>query len=241
MDFRKRDNVSVDCVIFGLDTDGLNILLHKRTLNMYNDNYPVIDDWVICGGRVYISKTLEASANIIFQSSTGYNVFNRTQFRTYGNPSRIKSDKDLLWVRSHGVKTQSMTIAYYFTQPKDCITVNEKHFKWFPIKGLPELGFDHSKIIKDAHEDLMKKIMVEPIIFNLMPDKFTLNELQFAFESILDIELDNRNFRKKVLKKIYIVPLNETKKGNAKKPSKLYVFSREVYNKVTEKDFIVNV
>ncbi|MEP5340406.1 MAG: NUDIX hydrolase [Algibacter sp.] len=241
MDFRKRDSVSVDCVVFGLDTNGLNILLRKRTLNMYNENYPVIDDWAITGGRVFISKTLEESANIIFENVTTYTVFNRTQFRTYGNPSRLKSDEDLLWAKSHGVKTQFMTIAYYFTQPKEHIKADKKEYKWFSLKSLPELGFDHDQIIKDAHEDLKQKIMVEPVIFDLMPNKFTLNELQMAFESVLDIELDNRNFRKKVLKKIYIVPLNETKKGSAKKPSKLYIFSRDVYDKVTEKDFIINV
>lgn len=241
MDFRKRDNVSVDCVIFGLNDHGLNVLLRKRTLNMFDENYPIIDDWMITGGRVFISKTLEDSANLIFEGITGFKEFNRTQFKTYGNPTRLKTDKDLLWVRSHGVKTQSMTIAYYFAQPMECIKANEDEFKWFPVQALPELGFDHSEIIKDAHEDLQQKIMVEPIIFDLMPDKFTLNELQFAFESVLEIELDNRNFRKKVLKKIYIVPLNETKKGTAKKPSKLYVFSRDVYDKVSEKDFIVNV
>ena len=241
MDFRKRDNVSVDCVIFGLDSDGLNILLRKRKLNMFNDNYPVIDDWMITGGRVFISKTLEESANIIFEQITGIKVFNRIQFHTYGNPFRLKSDKDLLWVRSHGVKRQSMTIAYYFTQPKDSIDVNDDEFRWFSLKSLPELGFDHQKIINDAHEDLKQKIMVEPVIFDLMSNKFTLNELQLAFESVLEVEVDNRNFRKKVLNKSYIVPLNETKKGNAKKPSKLYVFSRDVYDKVTEKEHIINI
>ena len=241
MDFRKRDNVSVDCVIFGLNEAGLNVLLRKRSLNMFDENYPVIDDWMITGGRVFISKTLEESANIIFKGITGYSEFNRTQFRTYGNPTRLKSDKDLLWVRSHGVKAQSMTIAYYFAQPMESISAHDKDFQWFSLNALPELGFDHNKIVKEAHEDLKQKIMIEPLIFDLMPNKFTLNELQFAFESVLEIELDNRNFRKKVLKKVYIVPLNETKKGTAKKPSKLYVFSREVYNKVSEKDFIVNV
>ena len=241
MDFRKRDNVSVDCVIFGLDTDGLKILLRQRKLNMFNENYPVINDWIITGGRVFISKTLEETANIIFKDITGLNVYNRRQFRTYGNPSRIKSDKDLLWVRSHGVKTQSMTIAYYFIQPKSDVKVEGNEFQWFSLNNLPELGFDHSKIIKDAHEDLKQKIMVEPVIFDLLPVKFTLNELQFAFESILEIELDNRNFRKKVLKKAYIIPLNETKKGTAKKPSKLYVFSRDVYDKVTEKELLINI
>ncbi|MDO6818419.1 NrtR DNA-binding winged helix domain-containing protein [Zobellia sp. 1_MG-2023] len=241
MDFRKLDNVSVNCVIFGLGPEGLDVLLQKRTLNMFRKEYPIIDDWVITGERAFINKTLEESANSIFKSITNLNEFNRIQFHTYGITSRIKTDKDLLWTKSQGLKTQSMTIAYYFVQPKKNIKLSNDEFKWFPLKALPELGFDHKKIIEDAQEDLKQKIMVEPIIFDFISHKFTLNELQIAFESVLNIEIDNRNFRKKVLKKIYIVPLNETRKGNAKKPSKLYVFSRDVYDKVTEKDLIINI
>ena len=77
MDFRKRDNVSVDCVIFGLNEAGLNVLLRKRKLNMFDDDYPVVDDWIITGGRVFISKTLEASANIIFKGITGWSYLPR--------------------------------------------------------------------------------------------------------------------------------------------------------------------
>ncbi|WP_372753525.1 NUDIX hydrolase [Mariniflexile sp.] len=242
MDFRKRDNVSVDCVIFGLDSDGLSILLRNRKLNMFNEKFPIIDDWVVVGGLVIISKTLGETADLIFKDITGLNVFNKIQFHTYGNPSRIKSEKDLLWIRIHGVKRQTMTIAYYYLQPKESIKLQKNSdFKWFPLRALPEMGFDHKRIINDAHEDLKRKIMIEPVIFDLMPVKFTLNELQMAFESILEVELDNRNFRKKVQNKAYIVPLNETKKGLAKKPSKLYVFSRDVYDKVTEKDYIINI
>ena len=240
MDFRKLDNVSVNCIIFGLGSDGLYVLLQKRTLNMFRDDFPFIDDWIITGERAFISKTLEESANTIFKSITNLSEFNRIQFRTYGNSSSLKTDKDLLWVKSHGLKVQSMTIAYYFVQPKKSATLTTDQFKWFSIKSLPDLGFDHYDIINDAHEDLKKKIMVEPVIFDFLPYKFTLNELQIAFEAVLNIELDNRNFRKKALKKIYIVPLNETKKGNAKKPSKLYAFSRDVYDKVTEKESMIN-
>ncbi|MBT2162682.1 NUDIX hydrolase [Zobellia barbeyronii] len=240
MDFRKLDNVSVNCIIFGLGSDGLYVLLQKRTLNMFRDDFPIIDDWIITGERAFISKTLEESANTIFKSITNLSEFNRIQFRTYGNSSSLKTDKDLLWVKSHGLKVQSMTIAYYFVQPKKSATLTTDQFKWFSIKSLPDLGFDHYDIINDAHEDVKKKIMVEPVIFDFLPYKFTLNELQIAFEAVLNIELDNRNFRKKALKKIYIVPLNETKKGNAKKPSKLYAFSRDVYDKVTEKESMIN-
>lgn len=88
MDFRKRDNVSVDCVIFGLNDLGLNVLLRKRTLNMFDENYPVIDDWMITGGRVFISKTLEESANVIFEGITG--IMNLTELNL--EPMEIQHD-----------------------------------------------------------------------------------------------------------------------------------------------------
>lgn len=74
----------------------------------------------------------------------------------------------------------------------------------------------------------------------MVPIKFTLNELQIAFETLLNIELDNRNFRKKTISKSYIVPLDDKRKvAGSKKPSKLYMFSKDVYEKIAEKDFIV--
>lgn len=241
MDFRKRDNVTVDCVIFGLDAKGLNVLLRKRTLNLYDENYKVIDDWVVTGYYVFKSKTLEESADHIFKEITGVDNADKIQFKTYGNPNRIKSEKDLLWVRSRGVKTQTMTIAYYYALPLEKVSLKHDGFKWFLYQSLPELGFDHQKIVVDAYEDLKRKIMTEPIVFNFLSVKFTLNDLQFAYESILHVEIDNRNFRKKALSKPYIVPLNEKRKGVSKKPSKLYVFSRDVYDAVKEKDYLISV
>lgn len=241
MDFRKRDNVTVDCVIFGMDTNGLNVLLRNRTLNMYDDDFLVIDDWVLTGYYVFKSKTLEESADLIFKEITGMQSADKIQFRTYGNPGRIKSEKDLLWIRSRGVQAQTMTIAYYYALPLEKVSLKHEGFRWFHYQSLPELGFDHQLIIQDAYEDLKKKIMTEPIIFNFLPMKFTLNDLQFAFESVLNIEIDNRNFRKKAMGKPYIVPLNEKRKGVSKKPSKLYVFSRDVYDAVKEKDYIISV
>ncbi|MBA6316039.1 NUDIX hydrolase [Cellulophaga baltica] len=241
MDFRKRDNVTVDCVIFALDANGLHVLLRNRTLNLYDDKFLEINDWVITGYYVFKSKTLEESADLIFKEITGVSNADKIQFRTYGNPSRIKSEKDLLWIRSRGVQAQTMAIGYYYALPLDVVSLKHDGFKWFKYQSLPELGFDHQKIVADAYEDLKKKIMTEPIIFNFLPVKFTLNDLQFAYESILDIKIDNRNFRKKSLGKPYIVPLNEKRKGVSKKPSKLYVFSKDVYNTVKEKDYIISV
>jgi ADP-ribose pyrophosphatase YjhB (NUDIX family) len=241
MDFRKIDNISVDCVIFGLGTDSLNILLSRRRLDMFNDNYPVIDDWVLTGRHIFKSETLDESADRIFKDITGLECVYKQQFSSYGNPSRIQNDKDLLWVRSRGGNPRTTTVAYYFLLPMDKVSLKNNNIKWFSLKSLPKLGFDHRQIVDDAYEDLKKKIMIEPIIFDLVKDKFTLNELQIAYELVLDVSIDNRNFRKKAISKSYIVPLEEKRKGVSKKPAKLYMFSRDVYEKLSGEGHIVNV
>ncbi|WP_027470488.1 NUDIX hydrolase [Saccharicrinis fermentans] len=241
MDFRKIDNVSVDCVIFGLGSDSLNILLSKRTLDMFNDNYPVVDDWVVTGHHIFKSETLDEAADRIFSEISGFNDVYKIQFRTYGNPSRIQSDKDLLWVRSRGGNPRTMTVAYYFLIPMDRFELKQNTLKWFSIKSLPKLGFDHRQLIEDAYSDLQQKVMVEPVIFDLLREKFTLNELQVAFELVLNIKIDNRNFRKKALSKSYIVPLEEKRLGVSKKPAKLYMFSKDVYDKLSGEGYIINI
>ncbi len=242
MDFRKISNLSVDCVIFGLGADSLSVLLRKRTLNLYNDNYPAIDDWVLPGENVFKSNNLGESANRILAEISGLNFANKKQFRTYGNQKRLQADKDLLWIRSQGAEVRTVTVVYYLTLPKENIVFDrDSDLRWFPVKALPEVGFDHRFIIHDAYEDLQSKIMTEPIMFDLVPVKFTLNELQTAFEILLNIELDNRNFRKKAISKPYIVPLEDKRKsGGSKKPSKLYMFSKDVYDKIAEKDYIIS-
>jgi 8-oxo-dGTP diphosphatase len=242
MDFRKINNLSVDCVIFGLGEDNLSILLHKRTLNLYNDNFAVIDDWVLPGQSVFKSNNLEQSADRVLQEITKQHFSSKKQFRTYGSHRRVKSEKDLLWLRSIGGESRTITVVYYLALPKENIVIEENSdFRWFAIKSLPEIGLDHQTIITDAYEDLKSKTMTEPIMFDLVPLKFTLNELQTAFEILLNTELDNRNFRKKAISKAYIVPLvDKRKSGTSKKPSKLYMFSKDVYDKTTEKDYIIN-
>ncbi|MCW2120969.1 NUDIX hydrolase [Flavobacterium sp. 7A] len=241
MDFRKINNLSVDCVIFGLGSENLNVLLQKRSLNLYNENYPVIDDWVLPGEHVFKSNSLGQSADKILIEVTNNHFANKKQFRTYGSHRRVKSDKDLLWVRSRGGEARTITVVYYLTMPINTIELAENsNFRWFPVESLPEVGFDHQLIINDCYEDLKSKITTEPILFDLVPVKFTLNELQTAFQIVLNIELDNRNFRKKTISKAYIVPLDDKRKvAGSKKPSKLYMFSKDVYEKIAENDFMI--
>lgn len=241
MDFRKISNISVDCVILGFDNTEIKILLSKRTLQMYDDKYPVVEDWILTGNHVYKSERLDIAALRIFKDLTGLENAYMEQFRTFGNPERIKNDKDLLWVKSRGTDPRTMSIAYYFILPSSQIILKDKNTQWFSLNDLPNLGFDHKEIILRAYSNLKYKVMSEPIIFEFLEDKFTLNDLQLAYESILDIKIDNRNFRKKAISKTYIVPLDEKRVGTSKKPAKLYMFSKDIYKRTSKNHNIINI
>jgi len=240
MDFRKIPNISIDCVIFGLATNGINILLSKRSLNMHDDQYPVIDDWMLTSGHILKDESLDGSALRIFQNLTGLKQVYYKQFGTFGNPERVNTNKDLLWMLSRDISPRVISVAYYFLLPTEKVTLKNNNVKWFSIKHLPQLGFDHKKIIAHANDDLKQKVMTEPVIFEFLPDKFTLNELQQAYESVLDIQIDNRNFRKKIIAKTYVVPLAEKRIGVSKKPANLYMFSRDIYEKTKSKHQLIN-
>jgi hypothetical protein len=208
---------------------------------MYDNKHPVIDDWVLTGDHVFKSENLNESARRVFKKATGLDDSFNKQFRTFGNPERIKNDKDLLWLKSQGSNPHSMSVAYYFLLPAERLSMNNNNARWFPVKTLPALGFDHKQIIEFAMSDLRQKVLSEPMIFELLPDKFTLNHLQAAHEAVLDKEIDNRNFRKKAVHKTYIVPLEEKLTGASKKPARLYMFSRDIYNKTSKPNQIINI
>jgi len=241
MDFRKISNVSVDCVIIGLDDSGLNVLLLKRSLQMYDEQYPVIDDWVLTGEHVYKSERLDESAKRIFKKYTGITTSYKKQFVALGNPDRIKNEKDVLWIKSRGSDLRTIAVAYYFLLRVEDVKLESNDLKWFSVDQLPELGFDHREIIARACDDLKQSVMLQPVIFELLPEKFTLNELQVAYQSVLNVEIDNRNFRKKAIATKYIIPLNEKRIGVSKKPASLFIFSKDVYDKIGKKSYIINI
>lgn len=245
MEFIKNPNISVDCVVFGYDTNtkSLNLLLIKRYLESEKGKSVLVDDYVLTGYHIYEHETLDDSATRVLKELTGLTNQYKKQFKAFGNPNRLMNEKDVLWINNEKFNFRTITIAYYFLiKTEEVSLTNNKHkAKWFPITDLPLLGFDHEKIIKEAYEDLKIKCLEEPIIFELLPDKFTINDVQEVYQSILNIEIDNRNFRRKLINKKYIIPLDEKQIGVSKKPAQLYMFSKEVYNKVYQKNYLINI
>lgn len=245
MPLSRISNVSVDCVVFGYDmiTKSLNVLLIKRYLKSKNGAGVLVDDYVLTGYHMYKNETLDDTASRVLKELTGLTNLYKKQFKAFGDPNRLMNEKDLIWIKHEKFNQRTITVAYYFLLKTEEVDVqtNKYHPKWFPINALPELGFDHKHIILEAYEDLKDKCLKEPLIFELLPDKFTINEAQDLYQSILGIEIDNRNFRRKLINKKYIVALDEKQIGISKKPSRLYMFSKDVYEKKYKNNYVINI
>ncbi|MFN5653915.1 MAG: NUDIX hydrolase, partial [Flavobacteriia bacterium] len=134
-----------------------------------------------------------------------------------------------------------ITVAYFTLVPmcdyKPQATSFAKKADWVPLNEIKELAFDHFEILQSAKEKLKQKIKIQPIGFNLLPEKFTLSQLHRLYESILDKPLDKRNFRRKIQKLDILTSLREKQRGVPHKPSLLYQFNEEKYQELTQTGF----
>ncbi len=192
---------------------------------------------------MYETEKLDETATRVLKELTGLDNLYKKQFKSFGSPYRLMNEKDIIWAKNQDFNLRTITVAYYFLLQTYEVNLQDNKYdaQWFPIQNLPELGFDHLDIINQAYEDLKSKAMYKPIVFELLPDKFTINELQDIFESVLDIEIDNRNFRRKMIAKKYLVALDEKQLGVTKKPSQLYMFSKDIYNKMYKNNYFISI
>jgi len=241
-------NVSVDCVIFGFDGVNLNILLINRTL-IDDEGDVKFSDFTLLGYHINRNDDLDTAANSILHSLTGLSDLYLEQVFTSGDPNRLKNARDKQWIESLGldIDERTITIVYYSLVDTSKIKLSEanknkeRKAQWFPIDRLPDLGFDHKQLIEKTLEKLKEKALLEPVVFELLPEKFTISQLQRLYEAILGTTFDRRNFRKKLLQMRYIIPLNEKQQGVAHKPAQLFFFSREVYEKTRKEKYVISL
>ncbi len=230
-------HLSVDCVIFGFDGDNLRVLLIKRKGR--NTGGTKAGKYKLPGDLIHLKEDLEGAAKRVLAELTGLeNIFLR-QFSVFGNPNRTTNEEDHAWLEeSSGIPiSRVVTTAYYSLIRIDkSKTENENnhHASWHKVDELPNLVFDHNQIVEKGLATLRNEIRFEPICFELLPGKFTIRQIQTLYEVIFGKELDNRNFRKKLLKAKYIVPLNEKQKGVAHKPALYYSYNRNKYVETRE-------
>lgn len=238
------NNISVDCVIFGFDTKTLNILLVERELKKKETNETVFLDHTLLGFHIYTDELLIDAAKRITKELTGLDNIFLEQIITLGNPNRLSNPKDQEWMKHvpFEIDPRTLTVVYnaLIDSTKVDIKETDRKAKWFPIHELPEMGFDHREIVDIALEKLRTKVLLEPIVFELLPEKFTLTQLQKVYEVVLDIKLDRRNFRKKISQMKYIIPLNEKQIGVAHKPAQLFFYSKEVFERTKRDKYLIN-
>jgi len=237
-------NLSVDCVIFGFDFEKLNVLLVERELVDNVTGRILIKDYTLTGYHIFEDEDLDSAASRILKDITGLDNIYLEQFHTFGSTNRVASDKDQLWLKhiNQGFADRIITVGYFslIDNTKVTLSLKDRKVQWFPVDAIPDIAmaFDHKQILYKALDALRNKIKAEPVGFELLPERFTLTQLQKLYEVLLGTSFDKRNFRKKVSLMHYVIPLKEKQKGVAHKPAQLYLFSREVYEK-TRKEKIV--
>ena len=233
-------HVSVDCVIFGFDEGDLKVLLIERNLEE-RDNQSRL--YSLPGNLVDDNEDLDKSAMRILKELTSLENLYLEQFYAFGDPDRVKNSTDAQWLNAvRDVPTaRVITVAYYsLVKIGDYQTAPSSFARktwWCPVSEAPDLAFDHNKILNSALRSLKNKLRIEPIGFELLPKKFTLGQLQKVYETILGTVLDKRNFRRKILNKGFLKPLQEKQKGVPHKRARLFEFDQETYDNLKSGQF----
>jgi len=213
---------SVDNVIFGFDGHNLKVLLIRRKLE------PYAGFWALPGDIVQPDQDLDEGAMQVLDQLTGISNVYLEQVHTFGKVDRHP-------------RGRVITVAYYSLIKIDDVKIRPSSFadkvEWKEIRTIESLAFDHYEIMMTCLKRLRRNIKYQPIGFELLPKKFTLTELQNLYESIMEKELDKRNFRKKILSMNILKIHGETQKGVAHRPAKLYSFDKFKYEAAKESGF----
>lgn len=236
------NNLSVDCVIFGFSNKTLNVLLTKRELKDPDSGMVLFTDFTVQGHHVYKGENINDAASRVLKDKTGFENIFLEQFYTFGDTDRVLKERDQLWIKKKYpmISDHVISVGYCSLVDSSILMPDTSHQDtvWFPIDELPELGFDHAKMISMALDFLRNKLRHQPIGFELLPEKFTLSEMQSLYEVILGTKIDRRNFSKKVAQMKFVIPLNEKQKGVAHRAAQVFIFSKDVYER-TKKDKLI--
>jgi 8-oxo-dGTP diphosphatase len=218
----ERPGLTVDCVIFGLDLEEerLKVMLVERSLE------PFAGMWAIPGGFVRTGETLEGAAMRELREETGIADVFLEQLYTFGDPGRDPRG----WV---------VSVTYYALVSPEKHTIqaatDARQAGWFTVTSLPRLAFDHTEILRTALERIRGKLTYAPIGFELLPQKFTIRQLQKLYEIVLGTSLDNRNFRKKIFGMDVLRELEEMQKGVPHRAARLYKFDERKYRQLLKR------
>lgn len=205
--------IAVDCIIFGFDGEDLKVLLIKRGFE------PGLGKWSLMGGFVKANESADEGAIRILDLLTGLTEIYMEQLYSFTDVGRDPADR-------------VVSIAYFALIKIDDYSselMKQHNARWVSINQIPPMIFDHKKMIEMAKERLRQKVATYPIGFQLLPEKFTLSQLQGLYEAIYDSKFDKRNFLRKILSIGVLKKLNEKEKQGSKRGSYYYKFDHKKY------------
>jgi 8-oxo-dGTP diphosphatase len=218
---------AVDCIIFGYDIieKELKLLLIKRSFE------PAKGQWSLSGGFVEEGEGLDDAANRVVTTLTGLSDLYMEQLYTYGDVGRDPGDRV--------ISTAYFSLIGIHDIDNEIKEMYGAH--WRSLSNLPDLIFDHRKMVERALKELVEKVKVHPVGFELLPEKFTLVQLQNLYEAIYQKSIDKRNFRKKILSMNFLEKQDEKEKKTSKKGAWYYRFNEEKYKEFTKNGFFFNL
>lgn len=210
---QNRILVAVDCIIFGFDGTEYKLLLIQRGFA------PEKEKWSLMGGFVQVEESLDDAANRILNQLTGLHDIYLEQIDAFSQPSRDPIERVIAVPY-----VALIDIEKYQQQINDSF-----HARWYPLKGLPKLIFDHEEMVQLALNRLRYKAAFHPILFELLPGKFTLPQLQAMYEGLYETKIDKRNFTKKLLSTKLLKKEPDKDKSSSKKGAFYYSLDEEHY------------
>lgn len=211
--------VAVDCIIFGFESNELKLLLINRNFE------PCKGELSLMGGFLGSDESVDQAAARVLQDLTGLQNLYMEQVGIFGDVDRDPGERVL----------SAVYYALINIEDYDKELASSHNAVWIPITSLPNLVFDHEKMVDKAIEFLRNKAMTQPIGFNMLPEYFTLTQLQMLYEAINGEPLDKRNFRKRIAEMDFLEKTEMVDKTMSKRGAALYRFNEKVYLK--EKKF----
>ncbi|MGC4129123.1 MAG: NUDIX domain-containing protein [Bergeyella sp.] len=229
------DHISVDCTIFGFDKEKVKL---KILLLKYHD----LDLWSLPGGFVFNDEDLrEAASRVLYERTHLENLF-LAQFHTFGRISRTQNNTHQILLKNKGIEVSSehwifkrfITVGYCslidYTLVETFPDSFNEECKWFYVDELPAMAFDHERIINVGLKYLRKNLDTQIVAYNLLPEKFTMNELQNLYEVVLGEKFRRNNFQRKMLSLNTLERLEKLYDGSANKAPYLYRFKESEMN-----------
>ncbi|MDN5285672.1 MAG: hypothetical protein JWR38_1946 [Mucilaginibacter sp.] len=210
---QSRLLLAVDCLIFGFDGEVLKLLLIKRGFQ------PEKGNWSLMGGFVQADESLDQSANRILKQLTGLEGVYLEQLGTFGDPHRDPMER-------------TVSVAYFALldiQKYETQLSSDYHAEWFQLKRTPKLIFDHQEMLEQARKRIRYKAAMHPILFELLPTKFTIPQLQTLYECVFNTTIDKRNFSKRVLATGLLIKLADKDKAGSKRGAYYYQLNMQNY------------